>query len=288
MAMSETMSSALRPGAVRTFFKAIISGAIVAVTGLGVWGGLLATSAAHPTFAVWVTPAMGVFLALGGAWLQWGPWPRTGFAFRRQAARLNAVSIRVFGLAMAAGLATMLTGFSLYVAHRSLGGMGGEAALHFPRAPFVWLLPGLVMGGLVAGAVEEVAFRGFMQTVLERRFGIVPAILASGIAWAAFHLNHSYFSEEPFLWPVIFLSVAMILGTVAHRSNSLIPGIAVHASFDTAYFIAAGLLAPASITPISWVQSFAPPPALFAFAGLMAMVTFASWTAFFRATRQRS
>lgn len=288
MIMSEVISPGPRPSAANILFKAIGSGAVTAIAGMEAWGQLLAAAAAHPGFSVWVVPAMGLILALGAAWLKWGPWPKTGLEFRRDAARLNRVSMRVFGLAMAAGLATMLTGFALYVAHRSLGGMGSEAALRFPHAPFIALLPGLVMAGLVAGAVEEVAFRGFMQTVLERRFGIVPAILISGSAWAVFHLNHSYFGEEPLLWPVIFLCVASMLGTIAYRSNSLILGIAVHASFDSAYFIAAGLLAPVAVTPIAWVRSFASPATLLAFAGVAGMVAIVSWIAFFRATAQRA
>jgi membrane protease YdiL (CAAX protease family) len=150
--------------------------------------------------------------------------------------------------------------------------------------PASLLLPGLVMAGIVAGVVEEIAFRGFMQGTLAKRFGIVPAILISGFVWALFHTNHSYFGEEAGLWFAIFLAVATMLGTVAYRTRSLVPGIAVHAGFDIAYFVAAGLLQP-RIAPIAFVQSLAGPQVLMAAAAAIAAVSTLLWNGFFRATR---
>jgi len=50
----------------------------------------------------------------------------------------------------------------------------------------------LVMGSVVAGVTEEVAFRGYMQTPLERRFGLTAAIFIPGIAFGILHFpNHS-------------------------------------------------------------------------------------------------
>ena len=38
------------------------------------------------------------------------------------------------------------------------------------------------MQSIVAGVTEEAAFRGYMQSIIERRYGIVMAILVNGIA----------------------------------------------------------------------------------------------------------
>jgi len=221
MFMSPTINEYEAPtGAIRTLIRAITSGVVVALAGLGSWGGLLYAGGANPVFLPWVVPAMAVILVAAGAYLKWGSWPRSGRAFRRQAVRLNAVSRRAFLLALASGWSTMLCGFCLYVAHRTLNGMGGEGLLALPHAPFSSLWPGLVMAGIVAGVVEEIAFRGFIQGTVERRFGVAPAILVSGLLWAAFHLNHSYFAEEPLLWPAIFLAVATILGMTSTIKQS--------------------------------------------------------------------
>jgi membrane protease YdiL (CAAX protease family) len=287
MSMSQTIDEYDTPaGVIRTLGKAIGSGVLVALAGLGSWSGVLYAGSANSAFLPWVVPAMGLILIAGITYLEWGAWPRTGRAFRRRAVRLNAVSLRPFLLALAAGWSTMLCGFCLYVAHRTLNGMGGEGLLALPHASFSVLWPGLIMAGAVAGVVEEIAFRGFMQGTLERRFGVAPAILISGLLWAVFHLNHSYFAEEPLLWPAIFLAVATILGTIAHRTDSLIPGIAVHAGFDSAYFLVAGLLAP-RFAPIAFVQSVADPQMLAVVAVVAGVIALMSWTSFFRATRVR-
>jgi membrane protease YdiL (CAAX protease family) len=46
------------------------------------------------------------------------------------------------------------------------------------------------MSALVAGFCEEAAFRGYMQGPIERRYGPVVAILATGIAFGFAHLSH--------------------------------------------------------------------------------------------------
>ncbi|MBI1212825.1 MAG: CPBP family intramembrane metalloprotease [Alphaproteobacteria bacterium] len=275
-----------KSGALGTLIKSVVSGSVIAIVGIGIWGGLLSAAQANPHVLPYVVPAMSAVLLIGAAYLKWVRWPRTGYEFRRAGVRLSAVSAAAFFTSLAAGWSTMLCGFLVYVAHRSLAGLGGEGMLHFPQTSFANLAPGLLMAGIVAGVVEEVAFRGFMQGTLERRFGIVPAIAVSGLLWAAFHLNHSYFAEEPLLWPAIFLAVATILGTIAHRTDSLIPGIAVHSGFDAAYFLLAGYLAPRT-SPIVFIQSVMSPPSMIAVAGLAGAVALISWLAFFRATAER-
>jgi len=279
-----TSDDAPRSGATNVFVKAIVSGVVIAFIGLGIWGALLAGGMKFPALVGWAVPVMAAVLFGGGAYLKYGVWPKSGRTFRADGVRLNAVRLKPFLFALAAGWTTMATGFSLYVARRSMLGLGGEDALALPHAPLAVLLPGLVMAGIVAGTVEEIAFRGYMQGTLERRFGIVPAILVSGFVWALFHLNHSYFGEAVLLWFGIFLAVATMLGTIAHRTNSVIPGIAVHSGFDIAYFVAAGVLQP-RIAPIAFIEQIASPSMLFVAAAVFGLGALLSWRGFFRATR---
>jgi membrane protease YdiL (CAAX protease family) len=267
----------------RVFISAIVSGVIVFLVAQAVWLILLRHMLAHPAPMPWEVPAMAAFLACGIAYLKWGAWPARGQAFRREGVRFNAVPARTVVLALAAGWTSMFAGFCAYAAHRTMSGLGGEASLHLPHGGGPALIAGLVMAGIVAGTVEEVAFRGFMQGALEKRFGLVPAIFVSGIVWALFHTNHSYFGEEAALWFAIFLAVAAILGTIAHRTDSVVPGILVHAGFDSAYFVAAGLLQP-DITPIAWLQSLASSAALLVISGASALCAVVAWSLFFRAT----
>jgi membrane protease YdiL (CAAX protease family) len=285
--MSSQSARTVRPGALRSVVSAVVSGVVVFLIAQAVWMVLLRQMLAHPTPVPWEVPAMTAFLACGIAYLKWGAWPARGGAFRREGVRFNAVPVRTVLLALVAGWASMFAGFCAYAAHRSISGLGGEASLNLPHDGGMGLIAGLVMAGIVAGTVEEVAFRGFMQGALEKRFGLAPAIFVSGIAWALFHTNHSYFGEEILVWFAIFLAVATILGTIAHRTNSVVPGIIVHSGFDGAYFVAAGLLAP-RITPIAFLQTLASPGTLLLISGASAVCAIATWVLFFQATGRAS
>jgi len=286
LSIAQTTSSP-RSGAIVTLVKAIASGLAVLALAIIVWPALLMASFAHPAFLPAALFIMAGLLALTAIWLKYGSWPKTGAAFRREGARLNAVSWRTFFTALIAGWSTMATGFLLYVANRAATGLGGEDAMTLPHSTSPWLFAALAMGAFVAGSVEETSVRGFMQGTLERRFGVVPAILIAGFVWALFHLNHSYWNEGAILWLGIFFAVSAMLGTIAHRANSVLPGIAIHTGFDASYFLSAGVLQPRfHIAPIAWIQSLASPETLLIVAGIAGATAFVSWLAFFSATRR--
>lgn len=112
--------------------------------------------------------------------------------------------------------------------------------LPFPRAAFTkeytvlvrvpawvaWAL--LVMGSIVAGVSEEIGFRGYMQVPLEKEYGPTAAIAITSLVFMLIHLNHSW--ARP-IWPQIVFASAL-LGVLAWRTKSLIPGIIGHSILD--------------------------------------------------------
>lgn len=74
----------------------------------------------------------------------------------------------------------------------------------------------------LTAAGKEIAFRGFVFAGLLKRMRPWPAILVSSFLFAAFHMN-------VFLLPPLFL-LGILLGVVALRSGSLLPGIVLHGS----------------------------------------------------------
>jgi sodium transport system permease protein len=86
----------------------------------------------------------------------------------------------------------------------------------------------IVMGSIVAAICEETGFRGYMQVPLEKRYGHRVAIVATSILFALIHLSHRW--ALPIL-PHIF-GASVLLGLLAYRSGSLIPGIIGHAILD--------------------------------------------------------
>jgi len=278
-----------KPGALRIVAIAIASGVAVMLAGEAVWIGMIAAYTRHPTSFPWFVPAMAAALGLGAIWMKWGTWPHFGAAARREGVRLNAVPLRTFVLALIAGWSTFFAGAGAYIAYRMSSGLGAEVPMTLPPGSKAAVVAGLAMAAIVAGVVEEISVRGFIQGRLEKAFGIVPAIAISGLVWALFHTNHSYFDTSPLnvaIWFGIFLVVSTMLGTIAHRTNSVLPGIVVHAGFDSTYFVSAGLLQP-RVAPLAFVESLGSPQAFLAIAAALAVVALISWTLFFRATRIR-
>jgi len=89
-----------------------------------------------------------------------------------------------------------------------------------------WAL--IVMSSIVAAICEETGFRGYMQAPLQKRYGPRIAIIATSIFFTLIHLSHRW--AAPILPQIFFASV--LLGLLAWRSGSLIPGIIGHAILD--------------------------------------------------------
>jgi len=85
---------------------------------------------------------------------------------------------------------------------------------------FDWLI--ILLGAvLLAGLFEEMLFRGFVQTSLEQYGDVTRAILWTALLFAAFHVNPWWLAQ------IVLLGV--ILGVMAWKSDSIIPGAIVHA-----------------------------------------------------------
>ncbi len=77
---------------------------------------------------------------------------------------------------------------------------------------------------VVAPLCEELMFRGYVQRAYERR-NVWVGIVAGGVIFALFHLR---FQGAPALLPV-----AIALSLIAWRTGSIVPGIALHAAYNT-------------------------------------------------------
>ena len=84
----------------------------------------------------------------------------------------------------------------------------------------------VVLFCLVAPVVEETLFRGVGQSLLRERFGAWPAIVLVGVAFGAWHgLLYALLILVPFGWALAYLR---------ERTNSVYPGMVVHALFNAA------------------------------------------------------
>ena len=113
--------------------------------------------------------------------------------WRREYARANRVLSTVWPVVLLTGV----VGFAALIAFvrvlARLVALPSSTPIVTPpgmSTPSMFTL--LVMGSVVAGVTEEVAFRGYMQTPLERQYGLAAAIVICGIAFGVLH-----FPEPP-------------------------------------------------------------------------------------------
>jgi membrane protease YdiL (CAAX protease family) len=93
----------------------------------------------------------------------------------------------------------------------------------------------VVLAVTAAPLFEELFFRGFLQPLFSRTFGMIAGILLTAILFGALHL-----SEYSMVWQygVAITLVGAALGYVRARSGSLIPSTIMHACFNSVSVVA--------------------------------------------------
>lgn len=101
---------------------------------------------------------------------------------------------------------------------------------------------GLLLWGtlviLFGAAVEEIYFRGWLQQVLIRRFGMPAALLLSALAFAMLHIMGG--ARSPTTLVNLFLG-GMLFGLLAARAGGLAGAIAAHFTWNWSEQILLGL-----------------------------------------------
>jgi membrane protease YdiL (CAAX protease family) len=149
---------------------------------------------------------------------------RKGFDVRA-ALRLNPVSARMIVLSLVLGLAVTVLAMELNVIVESflpfpehLENLMKETLIAQNWHDWVILMLASV---LLAGLFEEMLFRGFVQHAFEQKHPALFAIFSTAVLFSFVHLLPWWFIQ------LIF--VAMFLGVLAWRSESIIPSAIIHA-----------------------------------------------------------
>ena len=154
--------------------------AVVAWTWAFLWPATLTGQPwlAFPTVLLTVAGLLGP-LAITAAFVGLGWWDAEPRNFWRRALDPRAVAPRWYAVAL--GLTVVLAGAPVAIEALRRGVPPWD--LVTGGAPAVFLLV-----GLLAGVVEEPAWRGYAQTALQRGLPVVAAALLVGVFWALWHL----------------------------------------------------------------------------------------------------
>jgi len=97
------------------------------------------------------------------------------------------------------------------------------------------LFGAVVVLGVVAGASEEIFFRGFMQSRLREHWPPAAAVMAASASFAALHVDVSA------VHMVLALALGLYLGFVAEATGSTLPCIVCHIVNNVVYTLQTAL-----------------------------------------------
>ncbi len=210
--------------------RAFLLGGAVATAGTVPWAVLAAWNIRHLPAVPWSVPIAALYLWLLWRWLRGDGWPASTSAARRGMLRARPVSANVWGAAILAGILGLATVVQVNRVTVGLVGLPFQDDLpYLSRLSPLTLLLMPLMGAVVAGVVEEAAFRGYMQRPIERRHGPVVAILVVGVWFGLAHATHAQWSLA--LMPY-YLTAAAVYGGLAWITDSILPSMALHAGGD--------------------------------------------------------
>jgi membrane protease YdiL (CAAX protease family) len=214
-----------------TILTAIGIGVLVLLAGNMPFNVLRAWNLQAGTAVPWAIVPTALYL-----WAYWrfigGRWGSVGSATaRRENLRANTLSLRGWGASLAAGLIGFASLIALLVLAARLVRLPASSPIVTPPGmPVVTALSLLVMASMVAGVTEEAAFRGYMQSPIERRYGLGLAVLVNGTLFGLLH-----FPSHPadVLWMLpYYIAVSAVYGGLTWAANSILPALVLHAGGD--------------------------------------------------------
>jgi membrane protease YdiL (CAAX protease family) len=193
---------------------------------------------------------MAVFLIFYWRFLKGWGWPRSTAAIRRASLRAEPLSPSVWGLSLLAGGLGLAASILLFIVSHRLIRWPHSSLPEFSYIPSVTLLLTILMSAVVAGISEEAGFRGYMQGLLEHRYGPTLGIAITSFVFELAHLNHGAFA------PAILFEIAWgaLYGMLTYLSGSILPAVVLHSSADALEFIAAWKFPPTPPAPLVWVS----------------------------------
>jgi membrane protease YdiL (CAAX protease family) len=230
------MSAASLPVATSTkvpvAISAIVKGLLVGLVAANVWP-ILLVSLGMPSAAI----AEACFLALYLWWASGGGAPSSTKEARAAAFRRTSLTRAQWFWGMVAAVFFATSVHSALVVLFRIVPFPVDAFRQDYRGfsvvspAFQWFA--IVLAAASAGICEETGFRGYMQQPIEKRHGVVIAVLISSVLFTVVHLSKSW--AIPGMVPVA-LAAGLLLGLMAWASGSLIPGMIGHTVMDIGMF----------------------------------------------------
>jgi len=216
----------------KTLAVALLMGLTISLIGTLPWVVLMRLNVREHPESPWAAATTACWLIIMLVWLSGRGWPRRTSAFRRFHCRLWRPQPGAWsGDSLATILSLICAMVGLSVVYVLMGASRPPVDVSaYPTTAVRFSV--LLMGPAVAGVVEETAFRGYMQSYLER-IGPTFAILVTSTAFTLLHATHGL-AYLLAVAPGFFLA-SVVYGYLALKSGSILPGMALHFAGDLAF-----------------------------------------------------
>jgi uncharacterized protein len=220
------------PAVGKTVVVALLMGLSIAIIGTLSWVALIRLNVRAQPDSPWAAATTACWLAVMLVWLSGRGWPRRTSESRRFHLRLWRPQAGAWsGESLGTILSLIGAMVGLSVVYVLMGtARPPEDVSVYPTTAVRFSI--LLMGPMVAGVVEEAAFRGYMQSHLER-IGPTFAILVTSTAFTLLHGTHGL-AYLIAVAPGFFLA-SVVYGYLALKSGSILPGMALHFVGDLAF-----------------------------------------------------
>lgn len=237
--------------------RAVVVGLAIGLAGALTWSRLVAANTRYLPAVPWAVALMAPILV---AWWQYFArgrgWPRSTAESRKLLGRANGVPEHLWGPALGAGMLGLLSTLLLQGVLARLVTLPQQRDLDPSQYSTFTVFAWLVMSAAVSGLVEETAARGYIQGGIERRYGLAPAILVTGMLFGASHFTHP---EVGLALLPFYVTVSAVYGLLASATNSTYPSMVLHAGGNL--FSAFGLFVQGRS---EWAPSAVPAPTIWA------------------------
>lgn len=235
--------------------RAVVLGLAIGLAGALTWSRLVAANTRYLPTMPWAAALMVPLLVAWWLYFARGRgWPRHTAEARKLLGRANRVPDHLWGPALGAGLLGLLSTLLLQGVLARLVTLPQQRDLDPSQYPTLTVFAWLVMSAAVSGIVEETSARGYIQGGIERRLGVAPAILVTGMLFGASHFTHP---EVGLVLLPFYVAVSAVYGLLASATNSTYPGMILHAGGNL--FSAFGLFVQGRS---EWAPSAVPVPTI--------------------------
>jgi len=198
----------------------------VAVLPGAVWTVLLSINLVTSPAIPWAVIAMAILLWILWQYLAGKWWPRGTSETRHRLLRANIVSRNVFVSALVAGGLSIFAFTGAWIVLFQLVKVPGNVLPAFSAYPLVTVLLVAIMASVIAGVSEEAGIRGYLQSILEGKVSVPVAILIPALVLAPAHAVTQGFVLPTMLF---YLFVDVSYGVTAYLTQSILPGMVIHA-----------------------------------------------------------